>query len=104
MPGLRQRLHDRSCNEQGHDGDELSDEDRSIQVERRPPLGLAVLDHPGACGLGAHTELGAAVAFCVAAAAPVADDVRGGGDLQPVLLSWLALHPPYVHEIPGLTE
>src|SRR5467141_1619280 len=54
VPGLREGLHDRACNEQRDDGDELSDQDGAIQVERRPPLDLAVLDHPGAGGHRAH--------------------------------------------------
>src|SRR5881296_3380126 len=60
-PRLCQRLHDRSCNEQRDDGDQLADENRAVQIERRPPHSLAVLYHPGPGGHRAHAKAHAAV-------------------------------------------
>src|SRR2546427_5096571 len=91
-----ERLHDRPCNEQRDDGDDLADEDGAIQVERRPPGGLAVLDHPGSGGAGAHPKTGAAVPGGVPAAAPASGDVGRGNDRQPVLLVRLALDPAHL--------
>src|SRR5438552_15541492 len=51
-----QRLHDGAGDKQRDDRDELADEDRPIQVDRRAPLGLAILDHPCPGGARANAE------------------------------------------------
>src|SRR2546428_8336829 len=88
---LRQSLDDRAGHEQRNDGDDLSDQNGAIQVECRPPLGLAVFDHPRAGRFGAHAKARAPVPLRIAPASAASHDVVSGNYRQPVLLVWLAI-------------
>src|SRR6267143_2787645 len=90
--GSRQCLHNGACNEERDDRDKLADEDGSVHVDRGPPLGLAVLDHPGTGRPCAHAEAGSAVPGRIASSAPTSHDTGGRDDGDPVLLVRLAVH------------
>src|SRR5207302_1609438 len=101
---LCQSLHDRAGHEQGNDGDDLSDQNGAIQVESRPPLGLAVFDHPRAGRFGSHAKARAPVPLGIAAASAASHDVGRGNDRQPVLLVWLAVDPADIDDVLRLAD
>src|SRR2546430_3386440 len=76
--GPCQGLHHRARDEERDDGDELPDEDRPIEVDRGPPLGLAVLDYPRSGGPCAHAEADAPVPGGIASAAAATHHAGGG--------------------------
>src|SRR5438046_9329679 len=90
--GPRQRLHDRARDEERDKGGELPDEDRPIEVDRGPPLGLAVLDHPRSGGPRAHAKADAPVPGSIAAAAATTQHAGGGDDRDSVLLVGVAVY------------
>src|SRR5438105_10214536 len=90
-----QRLHDGAGDKQRDDRDELADEDRPIQVDRRAPLGLAILDHPCPGGARANAEAGAAVPGRVATSSAAAHHAGGGRDGDAVFLNRFAIDHTY---------
>ena len=85
-------------------GDDLTDEDDAIQVQRGPPCGFAVLDDPRAGGARDHPEPCAAVPVLVPATARAARNGGGGDHGHAVLLVRIAVHALRRHRVAGLSE
>src|SRR5512132_2896737 len=104
LASFRPRREDRPQREEHHDPDDLTHQDRAVQVERGTPRGITVLDDPRADRTGRHPKAAATVAEGVTTAAATADHVRRRDDGDAVLLIGLAVHATHRDRIAHLVD
>src|SRR6266849_611486 len=100
LAALCEVLYDRAQREERSDRDELPHEDRPVEIDRRTPADIAVLDDPRAGRTRDDTKSSATVAGLIAAAAGAAHHGRGRDHRHTLLLIRIAIDTTHRERVP----